>query len=301
MNITLRQVRAFVHVYQLGSLTRAAARMSLTQAAVSVLVRQFEEELGVRLFDRTTRTLKPTQAAVDALGPALDVLAGVDRLGNSARGTLERTRGRVTFAATPAAAAAFLPAVLKTFAADFPAISVTMRDMAPRDLVDSVVDEAVEFSIGTPGRRSREVALEPLIADYLCLICRRDSPLSSRRSMKWKAIEGLTTIAGPRGSGIRDLIEDSLGAAGVEFSPTYEAEYLSTALAMTEQGLGVAILPSYLVDLRELFAIKLTEPVIARDLFIVTKKGRSLSPAAESLIATMKAHVGTLSSRPARA
>ena len=60
MNVTLRQVQAFLLTAQLGSLTRAAERMHVTQSAVSVLIKQLEAVLGVRLFDRTTRTLRLT-------------------------------------------------------------------------------------------------------------------------------------------------------------------------------------------------------------------------------------------------
>src|SRR5690606_18311340 len=62
MNINLRQLQAFVGAYRLGSLTRAAEQMFITQPAASVLLRQLEESIGVRLFDRTTRSLRPTAA-----------------------------------------------------------------------------------------------------------------------------------------------------------------------------------------------------------------------------------------------
>ena len=67
---TLRQLRAFAAVYQLRKLSAAAEQLSLTQSAVSVLIRQIEQGLGARLFDRTTRSLAPTQAARDFEGKA---------------------------------------------------------------------------------------------------------------------------------------------------------------------------------------------------------------------------------------
>ena len=67
MNLTIRQIQAFVAVYRLGGISKAAKRLRLTQSAVSVLIRQIESKLGATLFERTTRTLRPTQAAENAV------------------------------------------------------------------------------------------------------------------------------------------------------------------------------------------------------------------------------------------
>ena len=67
---SIRQLRAFRAVFHLGKLSAAAEQLSLTQSAVSVLIRQLEEGLGTRLFDRTTRSLRSTQAAMEAISVA---------------------------------------------------------------------------------------------------------------------------------------------------------------------------------------------------------------------------------------
>ena len=106
---TLRQLRAFAAVYQLRKLSAAAEQLSLTQSAVSVLIRQIEQGLGARLFDRTTRSLAPTQAAREAIVVAERVLRDVDSLGEGLRDLTGLRRSRVCLAVTPTLAEILLP------------------------------------------------------------------------------------------------------------------------------------------------------------------------------------------------
>src|SRR6187549_823438 len=93
---TVRQLRAFVAVYQLRKLSAAAEQLFVTQSAISVLVRQMEEGLGARLFDRTTRSLQPTQAAAEAIVVAERILRDVESLGAGLRDLTQLRRGRVS-------------------------------------------------------------------------------------------------------------------------------------------------------------------------------------------------------------
>jgi len=84
MNVTLRQLRAFTSVYRTRSITRAARELGITQSAASLLVQQLESQLGIKLFDRSTRSVQPTLAADEAFHSAermlSDALGGCDRL-----------------------------------------------------------------------------------------------------------------------------------------------------------------------------------------------------------------------------
>src|SRR5688500_12166907 len=113
---SLRQLRAFRAVYQLRKLSAAAEQLSITQSAVSVLIRQLEEGLGARLFDRTTRSLRPTPAAAEAIAVAERILRDVDSLGAGLRDLAALRRGRVSLAVTPTLGEILLPPVVRRFA-----------------------------------------------------------------------------------------------------------------------------------------------------------------------------------------
>lgn len=288
---TLRQLRAFHAVYQLGKLSAAAEQMSVTQSAVSVLVRQMEDGLGVRLFDRTTRSLQPTEAAREALGVAARILRDVDSLGAGLRELTELRRGRVSLAVTPTLGGILMPAVMRRFAQLHPEIHVAIDDCAPDQFVSRVLGEHVDLGVGTPERAAADVDSLTLLRDHLALVCRRDHPLAGRRSVRWADLAGHPVITVRPGYGIRPLIDGAAARAGVTLEVANEVSFLSTALWMTACGLGASVMPSaYARDTgdKSLLIKPLAAPRVSRDIALVTRRGRSLSPAAERFIAVMR-------------
>ena len=289
---TLRQLRAFRAVYQLRKLSAAAEQLSVTQSAVSVLIRQMEEGLGARLFDRTTRSLQPTQAAGEAIVVAERILRDVDSLAAGVRSLTSLQRGRVHLAVTPTLAEILLPRVITRFTALHPGIRVVVDDCAPEQFVSRVIGEHVDFGIGTPERAAADVDTRMLTRDHLAVVCRKDHPLAKAASLRWAQLAGHRVITVRPGYGIRPLIDGTAARAGVQLDVVNEVSFLSTALWMASCGMGAAIMPSGFAGAandKTLLVKKLTGPVVSRDISIVTKRGRSLSPACASFIEVMRA------------
>lgn len=292
---TLRQLRAFAAVYQLRKLSAAAEQLSLTQSAVSVLIRQIEQGLGARLFDRTTRSLAPTQAAREAIVVAERVLRDVDSLGEGLRDLTGLRRGRVCLAVTPTQAEILLPRVVRAFGALHPEIRVVIDDCAPDQFVSRVLGEHVDFGIGTPERAGADVATETLVRDQLALVCRRDHPLAARRQVRWVDLAGHPVITVRPGYGIRPLIDSTAARAGVRLEVVNEVSFLSTALWMTSAGLGASIMPSAFAAGSSdpaLVVKTLAVPRVSRDISVVTRRGLSLSPAGQRFIDVMRTELG---------
>jgi DNA-binding transcriptional LysR family regulator len=291
---TLRQLRAFRAVYQLRKLSAAAEQLSVTQSAVSVLIRQLEQGLGARLFDRTTRSLQPTRAADEALVVVERILRDADSLGSGVRDLSGLRRGRVCVAVTPTLAGILLPSVVRRFAVLHPEIRVVIDDCAPDQFVSRVRGEHVDFGIGTPERAAADVDTQMLMRDQLALVCQPGHPLAKARTLRWKDLGGHPVITVRPGYGIRPLIDGTAAAAGVQLDVVNEVSFLSTALWMTASGLGASIMPSAFArdaGPRELLVRKLTAPVVSRDIAIVTRRGRSLTPACERFIEVMRAEL----------
>lgn len=285
---SLRQLRAFRAVYQLRKLSAAAEQLSLTQSAVSVLIRQLEEGLGARLFDRTTRSLQPTAAAAEAIVVAERVLRDLESLGAGLRDLSALRRGRVSIGVTPTLAEILLPPVVRAFTALHPGVQVVVDDCAPDQFVSRVLGEHVDFGIGTPERAAADVDTSKLMADHLALVCRRDHPLAGRKRLRWADLAGVPVITVRPGYGIRPLIDGAAASAGVQLEVVNEVSFLSTALWMTEAGLAASVMPSAYAAgsarQRGLVVTRLTQPVVSRDIHIVTKRGRSLGPAAQAFV-----------------
>ncbi len=279
--LTLKQLRAFVAVYRLGRLASAAQELGVTQSAVSVLIKQTEETLNIRLFDRTTRSLVPTKAAEDAFGIAERILQDVKTLGSNFRDLTEGRRGRVRIAATPATAAALLPDTARRFARQYANIGLVIIDCAPNQFLTHIQSEWVDLGIGTPPPEGSEFTARTLREDQVQLVCAHDHRLASKDVVHWADLEGEPLIVFRPGYGVRPLIESTLLKAGIEPMITHEVGFLSTAAWMAASGLGVTILPTALARFeawRGVVLRPLVEPKVTRTISLVTKKGRSLSP-----------------------
>ncbi len=259
---TVRQLQAFMAVYRLRKLGAAAAQLFVTQSAISVLIRQLEEGLGVRLFERTTRSLQPTEAAHETVAIAERILRDLETLSAGCRDARELRRGQVSVAITPTLAAMLLPGAVRTFTQEYPGIQVHVNDCAPNQFLTLIVGEQADFGIGTPEHAGGEVEA------------------------------GHPVITGRPGYGVRHLIDLSATTAGVGLRVANEVSFQSTALWMADCGMAVAIMPTAYArqsPLGSRLVIKpLHEPRVPRDVYVVTKRGRHLSPACEAFVHTLR-------------
>jgi len=295
MTPTIRQLRAFALVCRFGVLTRAADEMFITQPAVSVLIRQMEEALGLRLFDRTSRSLRPTVAAHEILPTVERMLRDLESIQSSVKELAGRERGQLRFAATPSIAAAIVPKLIAEYRSLYPNIEVSVDDAAPDRLTASTLTGDVEFGIGTISDKPDGITLQCLARDNLCAICRKDSALAKKRRVSWKDALQYPWIGIKSTSGIRSLIDETLFTLGTRKSMEYEVSYMTTCLSMTQAGLGIAIFPGILLASfphRDLVARKLEAPVITRDVNLIRRAEHSLSPAAESFIELWYKRIG---------
>ncbi|MGJ7525873.1 LysR family transcriptional regulator [Variovorax sp. GB1P17] len=288
---TIRQLRAFLAVYQLRKLSTAAQRLFVTQSAVSMLIRQLEEGLETRLFDRTTRSLKPTAAAEQMMVTVERILRDVDSLSNDFRELATLERGRVTLAITPTLAGFLLPDAMRAFNEQHPKVRVLVNDCAPDQFISRIIGEHVDFGIGTPERPGTEVEVQRLMRDHLALVCRSDHPLAKARVVRWSDLGRHPVITVRPGYGVRPLIDGTAAEAGVTLDVVNEVSFLSTAIWMTAAGMGASIMPSAFAraEADPSLVIKvLSAPRVARDISVVIKRGHSLSAAARAFIEALK-------------
>jgi LysR family carnitine catabolism transcriptional activator len=246
-----------------------------------------EQALSVRLFDRTTRALRPTEAAHEAIGLAEKILADIESLKSRLLGVAERQRGTIRFACTPSFASMVMPSVIKAFVAMHPGIRTVMRDAAPDRVMELVMSDEVEFGVLMRIEDRHDAEFTLLRSDSISVVCRQDSILTERPAVQWSDLADERIIAIDGGSGLPALIEQTMAAQGKAFEPAYDFAFLQTAIAMAAEGLGVLLLPSYLVksfpEGQRLVALPLVAPVVPRHLYLLTKKGRELSPASVAL------------------
>src|ERR1700710_2047088 len=135
INLDLRQLRAFVTVVQTGSFSTAARTLGISQSAVSQAIRQLEEELSVRLLDRTTRSLQLSKVGVDFLPGIQRLLADLDHQLQDLQDLREHRRGHVTVACVPSVALRLMPDVLASFKGEHPLVNVTIKEVSRNQII----------------------------------------------------------------------------------------------------------------------------------------------------------------------
>lgn len=284
--INLRQMRALVAVSQYRNFTQAAEAVGLSQPAFSALVAQIERELGVRCVDRTTRSLKITDAGAEFIAASRRILDDVDEAVRNAQNHGQLKRGRLSIAALPSICTGMLPTVVRKFQSRYPDIRISVSDLLGDELIRSAMSERVDFALGFIGPE-RQRDFETIYSDRLVAIARPDMLPGRSKTIRWRELQGLPIIAMAAGSSVRHLIDSGKHQSGAELDFALEPVQIQSALAYAFSGLGVALLPSSIaVEIKERdLAIKpLVEPEIERPISIIRPLHSAPSPAAEKFL-----------------
>lgn len=297
LRITLRQLRAFSVAYKLRNLTHAAESLHMTQSAMSALIQQLEESLGVKLFERTPRMLRPTKAADEAFAQGADILSRAIALQRDMADRMKVAQTTLAFSCVPALTSGIVPTVIAEFEKKEPDARVVIYDEIDAALLERLLAEKAEFSISTFEHDPELVSHSALAESFVSVICHRDSELAQKEKVSWSDLLDQRVINLFRGEPIQQLISEIFPIDGRPFVPTFEIGYIQTALAMCEQRLGVIVLPDYFIagnpHFPSLTARKLHDPEVKQTLYVHTRKGHELTAIAQSFIDLLREHVAS--------
>jgi len=298
MNPSLRQLQVLVHVSRAGNLTRAATQLGLTQAAVSLQLQQLEKAFGLRLFDRTTRELMPTNAGTQAITAAEQILAATANLTNRMRNLNGVNVGKLAMAVSAGFASTFMPPILREFRQSHPGIDIVLYDVPAAQLIDKLLTTDAEFAIGSVQGQVPDVTIERILKGRISAIGIAKGAFGSKKQIFWDDLSSLQTISMRQENMVRANIDAALAKSERRFVPTFEVSLFNTALSMTAAGVGVTILPDYLLVRQQfptLVAKPLAGPAIEYQMSLIRKIGRSLSPAAAKFVGLVRAELGRVS------
>ena len=215
-NVSLKQIWAFLSVAETASFTQSATVLNTTQSAVSTLIKEFERELGLRLFDRTTRSVRLTDEGRMLRAPAHRVFSEFQSALVMAKSLSVEKRSRVTVAASPLMSSLFLPSLIAEFHSRYPKINVTIRD-APFDQIISIVLEgSADIGFGAMPEPIPGLGGETLLSNELMLICPVGHPLAKLALASWHDIVDYPFIALTPENGTRQLAERGARDAGID-------------------------------------------------------------------------------------
>jgi DNA-binding transcriptional LysR family regulator len=262
--VELRHLRYFEAVARHRHFTRAADELHVAQSALSHQVRRLEQELGVELLDRTTRSVEPTQAGVLVAVRARVILAEAQALREEVDELRGLVRGRVTIGALLFGGELDIPALLASFTSTFPQIEVGLREGTAQRMIDGLADGTIDLAF----------VLEP-----------EPRKAFERLPLSIAALAGERLIGYERGSSVRDVVDAEFERAGVRPLVALEGNDLALLRSLVAQGIGLAILPRSFAELPgPPVALRPLRPALRMTVALWWRRGRHLSPAARAFV-----------------
>jgi DNA-binding transcriptional LysR family regulator len=286
----IRHIRAFLSVARLGSFTKSALELHVSQPALTVQIRQLEEWLGVRLFDRSKRQVALTSAGRYLLPFLMRVLTDLETVMNVGRELVGIKRGTVTAAVLPSVAADILPSTILCFREKHPGVNVHVSDVISEQILQLVKQETIDFGISSKLDPDNELEIEELLSDQLCVFFPEGHALSGHSEVTLQDVVSWPLILTVHGTSIRTIIDRAIEKEKLDINLSCEVNYLSTAIGMVRAGLGISILPASMVRAacEGVHMIPIHTPRLTRRIGIIRKRNRSLSPAATHFIETLR-------------
>lgn len=296
----LRRLEIFAKVAELGSFSRAAEALYLTQPTVSEHVRALEDELGVQLLDRLGRGTTTTRAGELLLGYARRLLA----LGREARQAMDQFQGRMlgelVVGGSTIPGEYLLPSLVGQFKHRYPEISICLLIGSSQQVSGWVEDGRVEA--GVVGARPTARALEaaPLTADELMLIMPVGHRWAGRSEVALAELRAEPMIVRERGSGSREALERALAQVELDLSAFRIVGEMGSTQAIkraVSAGLGVALVSGRAVEdacrVGFLTCAAMADLKISREFYLVTHRDRSRSPLAQAFVEFVESAVPT--------
>lgn len=286
--ISLRHLRCFVAVAETGSFTIAAQRLFQTQSSLTATIKQLEDLAGLRLFDRTTRRVELTKDATWFKNVADRVLREFDNAVADLQAVSRSKRGHIKVAVAPSVMPHILAPTLRAFRRSYPDIAISVHDQGSDKIERAVLEGDMDFGISSPLNNFPDLDYTPLIADPFGVIFPKDHPLARRRGkLTWADLRDHSYVGLTKDTGIGALIH-SYPELGLSSREEFDHASSTTSLyALLKLGGRMSVLPSLAAHTDPLTEFKfreLHEPRIEREICLITRHLRSLSPSTQRIL-----------------
>ncbi|MFV0332519.1 MAG: LysR family transcriptional regulator [Tropicimonas sp.] len=245
--IEIRHLRYFMRVAQELHFGRAAEILGVSQAPLSQQIRQLEERIGVRLFDRTTRSVSLTPAGRTLFRKAGEALQGFDEAIDEARATGGLKAGRLRIGAMSSATHTVLPAALRAFCANAPAVQVDLSFHTTEEQLPMLGERRIDIAFIRPPRSVSGLQTLEVQREGFAAVIPESSPLARKRDLRIADFrdEKFISFSNIRGISYQEIVFRHCRVAG--FSPriVQRVSHTKAVVVLVAAGLGVGIVPRW--------------------------------------------------------
>ncbi len=287
--LNLDYLRTFLDVIELGSFSAAAERLSLTQPAVSLQIRQLEQRLGVKLIERIGRKAQPTAAGAELLTYASEIDAltsrAIEEVGRHASGTI----GRVRIGTGATACIFLLPPVLRELRRKFPSLQITVSTGNTADIVKAVDENSIDVALVTLPASGRMLEITPVLDDEFVVIAPSSMKLPQRLTAP--ALANLPILLFEPGGNTRRISDEWFRRSGIDLKPVMSLGSVEAIKELVSAGLGCAVLPSMAVrheKHRKGLIVRSLTPKLHRTLAVVIRRDKPLHRGLKEVVRALK-------------
>lgn len=276
MNVHLRQLKAFLGVAETSNFTRTAQKLHISQAALSSAIRELENQLDCNLFERTTRNVELTEAGHQFLQTAMRVVQELESSSLLLKEMHRNRSSRLRVGFTPTLASHAFPEMLVSFREAHPQVHIDVMDEAPRRLQELVETGNIDAAFGAFFQKASGIEQLPVSPSTLVLV-HSDQANISAASMEWSVLEDHALIALSDVSPVQQLLQSALKRHNVKVRRAMTVSHLETAVALTERGMGVTVIPSFATAVCRRYKVNIARllPPIRFNYCRIVKMGRS--------------------------
>jgi DNA-binding transcriptional LysR family regulator len=277
-------LQAFIQIAESGSFRRAAVAMNLSQTALTHRIKKLEADVGLSLFQRTTRTLALTRAGQEFFPKARDMMKRLGSLYEELRIEGQKAHERVSIGCLGSLGELYLPRVLRQFRAQNPDTTVVIYDEHAAMLSERVASGDAQFALTILGVQRWAEKQNELYEEEFVAGVPAGHPLGQREHLTWADLAGypLAKISNTTSHGV--ILSESLSGIDHRLNWCYEVQRTYMAGCLVLAGLAITILPRAAIPVNDAVRIiPISNPTVKRTVGIISQEGVPLPPRAMQL------------------
>lgn len=290
LNIKYRALKAFLLAAETGSFTAGAGVLGITQPSFSALVQDLENDLGLKLFERHTRSIKLTAGGIELHDRLLRPLTDLEEVYRDMADLGAARRGIVVAGALPSTSLTLIPPTLIALLKSYPKLEVRIIEADNDELIEMLRANKVEFALAAQIDMLPEMMFEPLVNDNYCVVYPAGHAIEKLDKVTWIDLAEHRLVLMAPGSSARQQFDRAFRLENWNVLH-YEVTHMATALALVKHGLGVAVLPRLPLKALPMGDLRFTSiegDTARRRIGVLYRRERHLSPASRAFIEQVK-------------
>ena len=293
--ITLTELRYIVAVADTGHFGRAAAECHVSQPTLSTQIKKLEEQLGVSIFERTSKRVRLTAAGERIVARARAILEEIRAIGDEARGQQEPLAGPFRLGVIPTLGPYLLPWLLRPLQSAFPRLQLVLQESITATLLDDLAAHRLDVAVLALPVTAPGLTAEPLFDEPFFVLAPASDPLAARQRVRESDLAGHRVLLLTEGHCLRDQALEICGSGRTSHDDAFRATSLETLRHMVAAGFGCTLLPALAVpslsQAQTTIARPFRTPAPHRRIGLAWRQSFPNAAAVQTLAAFVRAHL----------